>query len=39
MEADGVDRARFPKVRDHFKRMSERPTVKKAISAEIGQGT
>jgi glutathione S-transferase len=36
MEADGVDRTRFPKVQDHFKRMSERPTVKKAIAAELG---
>lgn len=36
MEADGVDRARFPKVQDHFTRMSERPAVKKAIAAELG---
>jgi glutathione S-transferase len=36
LDGDGVDRARFPKVQDHFKRMSERPAVKKAIAAELG---
>jgi len=34
LEADGVDPARFPKVRDHRQRMSERPAVKKALAAE-----
>jgi glutathione S-transferase len=36
MEADGVDPARFPKVRDHRNRMSERPAVSKALAAEAG---
>jgi glutathione S-transferase len=36
MEGDGVDPARFPKVRDHRNRMSERPTVRKALAAEKG---
>jgi glutathione S-transferase len=36
MEADGVDPARFPKVRDHRNRMSERPAVSKALAAEEG---
>jgi glutathione S-transferase len=35
MEADGVDPARFPKVRDHRRRMSERPQVSSAIAAEL----
>ena len=35
MEADGVDPARFPKVRDHRRRMSERPQVRAAIAAEL----
>jgi glutathione S-transferase len=34
MEADGVDVARFPKVRDHRSRMAERPAVKKAMAEE-----
>ena len=34
LEADGVDPVRFPKVRDHRQRMSERPAVKKALAAE-----
>ena len=34
LEADGVDPARFPKVQDHRKRMSERPGVKTALSQE-----
>lgn len=36
MEADGVDLARIPRVVDHRRRMSERPTVKKAIAQELG---
>jgi len=35
MEADGVDPARFPKVRDHRQRMSERPQVRAAIAEEL----
>src|ERR1700704_886854 len=35
LEADGVDIAGLPKVRDHRHRMSERPTVRKAIAAEL----
>lgn len=34
LEADGVDPARLPRVVDHRRRMSERPTVKKAIVEE-----
>ena len=34
MEADGVDPARFPKVNDHLRRMSERPAVKRALAQE-----
>jgi glutathione S-transferase len=36
LEADGVDIAQLPKVRDHRQRMSERSAVKKAIAAERG---
>jgi glutathione S-transferase len=36
MEGDGVDPARFPKVSDHRRRMSERPAVRKAIADELG---
>lgn len=32
LKSDGVDIAQFPKVHDHFKRMSERPAVQKALS-------
>lgn len=35
MEGDGVDPARFPKVSDHRRRMSERPQVRDAIAAEL----
>lgn len=35
LEADGVDLARIPKVVDHRRRMSERPSVKKAIAQEL----
>ncbi|MCW5680442.1 MAG: glutathione S-transferase family protein [Xanthobacteraceae bacterium] len=36
MEADGVDRNRFPKVKDHFARVGERPAVKRALAAQLG---
>ncbi len=36
LEQDGVDPARFPKVIDHRRRMSERPQVRKAIAEELG---
>jgi glutathione S-transferase len=35
LEQDGVDPARFPKVMSHRRRMSERPTVQKAIAEEL----
>ena len=35
MEGDGVDPARFPKVSDHRRRMSERPAVSNAIAQEL----
>jgi glutathione S-transferase len=35
LEGDSVDPARFPKVSDHRRRMSERPSVKKAIAEEF----
>jgi glutathione S-transferase len=35
LEQDGVDPARFPKVMDHRRRMSERPAVRKAIAGEL----
>lgn len=36
LEADGVDPHAIPRVIDHRRRMSERATVKKAISQELG---
>ena len=36
MEGDSVDPARFPKVRDHRNRMSERAAVRKAVAEEKG---
>jgi len=36
LEGDGVDPARFPKVFDHFQRMTERPAVKKVLAAVAG---
>jgi glutathione S-transferase len=36
LEGDGVEPARFPKVRGHRDRMSERPAVCKAVAAELG---
>ena len=35
LEQDGVDPALFPKVISHRRRMSERPTVQKAIAEEL----
>jgi glutathione S-transferase len=35
MEGDGVDPSRFPKVRDHRARMSERAAVRKAVAEEL----
>jgi glutathione S-transferase len=35
LEGDGIDVARFPKVRDHRQRMSDRPPVSKAVAAEL----
>jgi glutathione S-transferase len=35
LEQDGVDPARFPKVRDHRSRMSARPQVQKALATEL----
>jgi len=34
MEADGVDPARFPKVRDHRQRAALRPAIRRALAAE-----
>lgn len=36
LEADGVDPARLPGVRDHRRRMSDRPAVRRAVAAELG---
>src|SRR4029077_6861534 len=36
LEGDGVEPARFPKVKGHRDRMSERPAVRKAVAAELG---
>jgi glutathione S-transferase len=36
MEGDSVDPARFPKVRDHRNRMSERAAVRKVLAEELG---
>jgi glutathione S-transferase len=33
LEGDGVDIARFPRVHDHYRRMLERPAVKRATEA------
>ena len=35
LEGDGVDPARFPKVKDHRQRMADRPAVVKAMAAEL----
>ena len=34
LEGDGVDVAAFPRVRDHRRRMAERPAVKRALAVE-----
>ena len=34
MDADGLDRKRFPKVQAHFERVGARPAVRKALAAE-----
>ncbi len=36
LEADGVDPARFPKVKDHRQRMAGRPAVARALAEELG---
>jgi glutathione S-transferase len=36
LENDGVDPARFPRIQDHRQRMSERPSVGKALAQELG---
>ena len=36
LEGDGVDIAKLPKVADHFKRMAERPAVKRAMAELAG---
>jgi glutathione S-transferase len=36
LEVDGVDPARFPKVKAHRDRMSERPAVRKVVAEETG---
>lgn len=35
LKGDGVDIANFPRVHDHFKRMSERPAVKAALAITL----
>jgi glutathione S-transferase len=35
LEGDGLDPRRFPKVRNHRERMSERPAVRKAVAQEL----
>ena len=35
LEGDGVDPARLPKVMEHRRRMSERPSVRKALAAQL----
>jgi glutathione S-transferase len=34
LEADGVDRNRFPKIKEHFQRVHERPAMKRALAME-----
>jgi glutathione S-transferase len=34
LDGDGVDVTKTPKIADHFKRMNERPAVKKAVAEE-----
>ena len=35
LEADGVDPARYPKIADHRRRMSDDPSVRKVVAAEL----
>jgi glutathione S-transferase len=35
IEGDGLDPARFPKVRDHRARMSERAAVREVLAVEL----
>jgi glutathione S-transferase len=35
LEADGVDRTRFPKLAEHTRRIKERPAVQRALAGEI----
>jgi glutathione S-transferase len=37
LEADGVDSKLVPRVIEHRRRMSERPAVRRAIAAEVGE--
>jgi glutathione S-transferase len=37
MEGDSIDPARFPKVRDHRQRMSERAAVRKVVAEELAE--
>ena len=37
MEGDSIDPARFPKVRDHRQRMSERAAVRKVLAEELAE--
>jgi glutathione S-transferase len=37
MEGDSIDPARFPKVRDHRQRMSERAAVRKVLTEELAE--
>jgi glutathione S-transferase len=34
LEGDGVDRARFPKLAEHTRRIKERPAVQRALAGE-----
>jgi glutathione S-transferase len=36
LEGDGVDSTALPKVHDHTQRMLERPSVRKALTDEVG---
>lgn len=36
LEADGVDRGRYPKVQAHFERVGARSAVQRALAAERG---
>ena len=35
-EADGVDMARFPKIREHRSRVAARPAAQRALAQELG---